>query len=62
MCEELSSETVSFSYDKESDVMYISFGNPRACRSTEVEAIMRIDPQTKQLNGITIINYKRKLR
>jgi uncharacterized protein YuzE len=62
MCEELSSESVSFSYDKDADVMYISFGSPKACRSTEVEAVVRVDPNTNQLNGITIINFKRKLR
>jgi uncharacterized protein YuzE len=62
MCEELSSESVSFSYDKDADVMYVSFGKPQACRSTEMEAIVRIDPITKKLNGITIVNYRRQLR
>jgi hypothetical protein len=53
-------------YDKESDVMYISFGVPLPCHTIEFDHdeypsfCLRFDPETKKLNGITIVDYTAK--
>jgi uncharacterized protein YuzE len=46
-------------YDKESDVLYISFGKPRKAIGIEIEAgdIIRIDPFNDKIVGITLIDF-----
>lgn len=47
-----------FSYDKVSDVMYISFGKPLKCTTNEMEdGLLHRYTQNGKLNGITIIDY-----
>ena len=57
---------IKYDYDKEADVMYITFGEPLPCGTIEFEdedpelpsgICLRFDPMTKKLNGITIVNY-----
>ena len=49
-------------YDKEADVLYISFGKPRAAIATEVNDgdLIRIDPYNDEVVGITILDFKAK--
>jgi len=49
------------SYDRDADVVYISFGKPRKAVSEEVDpyVVVRRDPETKEMVGITITNFSR---
>ena len=51
----------SFDYDKDADVMYITFGDAEPCKSHEMAAgvIFRYTLK-EELNGITIIDYKKR--
>jgi uncharacterized protein YuzE len=53
-----------FDYDETSDVMYITFGNPKPCRTEEPESglVIRYTPDTNELNGITIIDYSKRTK
>lgn len=46
-------------YDKEADVLYISFGKPKKAIGIEIEAgdVVRIDPFNDKIVGITIIDF-----
>ena len=52
------------SYDKISDVLYISFGNPQPGLSDETDDgnLVRIDPYTGEIVGITILDFKEHYR
>ncbi len=45
-------------YDRESDVLYLSIGKPQRAISREVgdDVLLRVDPQTDDLVGLTIMN------
>ena len=47
-------------YDDGADVLYISFGKPRAAISKEVSVgdFVRIDPFTDEIVGVTILDSK----
>jgi uncharacterized protein YuzE len=49
-------------YDPTADVLYCSFGEPRAAVSEEVEdgIVLRKDPETEQLVGMTVIDFARR--
>ena len=49
-------------YDAEADVLYISFGNPRKAEGIDVGdgTILRIDPDTGEVIGITLLDFKRR--
>jgi len=49
------------SYDREADVVYISFGKPRKAVSEEIDryVVVRRDPETKEILGITVTNFSR---
>ena len=49
-----------FHYDEKSDVMYISFGDPRPCKSTPSRfgVVFRFDEITNEMAGITIMDFK----
>lgn len=49
------------SYDLDGDTVYISFGKPRKAVSEEIDpcVIVRRDPKTKEIVGITITNFSR---
>lgn len=53
---------IRISYDKEADVVYLSFGEPVEAESEEIEegVFARFDPKTKKLVGVTIINFSKK--
>jgi uncharacterized protein YuzE len=49
------------SYDKEADVVYLSFGKPRPSVSEEVDdyVVVRREPKTGRITGVTIMNFGR---
>lgn len=53
---------ISISYDKEADVMYLSFGDPVNSEAEEVDSgiFARFDPNTKELTGLTVLNFSKK--
>lgn len=46
-------------YDKEGDVLYLSIGSPRPALSEEVgdDVLVRIDEQTGEVVGLTVLNF-----
>jgi len=57
------SSKMNYDYDKNADVLYISFGKPKEAICVEKEAgiLLRVDPFKDKLVGITVINVKKKL-
>jgi len=53
---------VSVDYDEEADVLYITFGPSRKGIGIELEKgeVVRIDPYTGNIVGITIVDFKCK--
>jgi len=54
---------IKISYDKETDAVYLSFGEAVEAESEEIEegVFARFDPKTKKLVGVTIINFSKNL-
>lgn len=49
-------------YDKEADVLYLSFGEPqKGMEYVEIgsDLILRIHPQTRKVVGLTIIDFSK---
>lgn len=48
-----------FFYDKDGDIMDISFGKPKIAISEEVndDIVVRLDSDSKEVIGFTIINF-----
>lgn len=53
---------ILISFDKEADVMYLSFGKPVKAEGEEIEegVFARYDPKSKKLVGLTVINFSKK--
>ena len=53
---------ISISYDKEADVIYLSFGEPVKAEAEEIAegVFARYKPETKELVGLTITNFSKK--
>jgi uncharacterized protein YuzE len=51
-------------YDREADVLYISFGPPRPAVGLEPEEglVLRLDPETDELVGVTIVGARARLQ
>ncbi len=54
-------DDVQFHYDREGDVLYISFGPPAPAVSLGVEDwfVIRLSPESPRLLGFTMIGFKR---
>lgn len=52
------SDVMQLSYDQATDVLYLSVGQPRRAISREVgdDVLLRIDPDTGAVVGLTILN------
>lgn len=53
---------ISISYDKDADVVYLSFNGPSVAEGEEIEdgVFARYDPKTRELVGLTILNFSKK--
>ena len=49
---------INWDYNAEADVLYISFGNPKNAEGIDIGegTIIRIQPDSKEIIGVTIIN------
>jgi len=55
-------EGLVFSYDKTSDILYLSIGEPQEGIDEEVEEgiFVRLNPKTKIPNGIMIMDFEKR--
>ena len=53
---------LTFFFDQEADILYLSLGKPRPARSLEVgdDIVVRIDPKTQHVVGCTILNLTKR--
>lgn len=51
-------------YDREADVAYLSFGEPKPSVTEELDdyVLVRRDPKTREVRGITITNFSQYFR
>ena len=51
-------DKIKWDYDAEADILYISFGNPKNAEGVDIGegTIIRIQPATKEIIGVTILN------
>lgn len=52
-------EVTTMFYDKESDVLYITIGEPQIAISSELEndVLLRVHPETGKVVGMTVLNF-----
>ena len=52
---------LTFSFDKEGDILDISIGSPKKAISREVkdDFFVRLDPKTKKVVGFSILNFEK---
>ena len=58
-----SKNILNFLYDKGADVLYVSKGEPSKLDLSDEEKdeiVVRRNPETKQITGLTIINFSKK--
>lgn len=62
MAKEIEGMKLRIKYDKRFDILYVSFGEPRPGIAVEVNEgdLVRCDPYTEEVVGITIIDFKAK--
>ena len=55
-------KTLTFSYYPPSDELNIHFGEPRPCISKEIadEIYLRLDSETREIVGLTILNFRQR--
>ena len=56
-------EALSWEYDEDADVLYISVGEPTAALTVDLgeSVLVRYDEKEKAVVGITIMNVRRRL-
>jgi len=54
---------VTLDYDEIADVLYVTFGQDREayCVEPEEGVLLRVDPETRELAGLTILHLSRRL-
>lgn len=60
---ESATEFLRIGYDREADVLYLSIGEPRKgmeYREVGDGVILRIDPVTEKIVGLTVVDFVRK--
>ena len=55
-------QPVTYDYDEHADVLYVSLGAPREayCVEPEEGILLRVEPESGQLVGLTILHFKRR--
>jgi len=55
-------KAMKLSYYPPSDELNIHFGEPHPCISKEIddEIYLRFDPETHEISGLTILNFRRR--
>jgi uncharacterized protein YuzE len=56
-------EKLNFYYDREADVLYLSKGNPYSEQDSQEigdDIVARLNPKTREVEGITILNFSRR--
>lgn len=55
---------MSFSYDKGADVLYLSVGKPKKSLTREIDdgVLLRFDPKSKEITGLTIIDFESRFQ
>ena len=55
---------MSFSYDKEADVFYLSIGRPKKSISREIDdgVLLRLDSKSKKITGLTIMDFEARFQ
>jgi len=58
------SDLLSYSYDREGDVLYLTFGEarPAITRGEQNGLLVRTDPTTREVIGVTVLDYETKFR
>jgi len=53
-----SKKSLSWDYDSESDILYLTFGEPKTAEGIDINegTIVRVNPRTGEICGITILN------
>ena len=53
---------LTFSYDKEGDILDISIGKPKKAISEEVaeDFFVRLEPKTKKVVGFMVLNFEKR--
>ena len=54
-------KTLQLYYDKQSDILYLSAGDPRPAISEELgdDILLRLDIETGEVVGLTVLNFSR---
>ncbi len=56
-------EKLTFYYDRDADVLYFSKGNPYPEQESQElgdDMVVRLTPKTREVEGITILNFSRR--
>ncbi len=54
---------ISFDYDEEADSFYITIGKPKKAITEEIGNVgIRVDEKTKEIVGVTIIEFSKLLK
>ena len=56
-------EDLSWEYDEEADVLYISIGEPKPAEGIDIGegTIVRMDPKTREVAGLTIVGLSKRV-
>lgn len=54
---------ITFDYDEKADVLYLSFGEPKAAVTEEIGNVgLRVDEKSREIVGITILEFIKSFR
>lgn len=58
----MSKQALNIDYDSTADVLYVSFGKPKAAICVEINDgdLVRVDAYTDKIVGVTIIDFKKR--
>lgn len=62
--EKINNKQLSFTYDKEGDVLDVAIGSAKKAISREIaeDFFIRFDPKTKEVLGFMILNFQHQFR